>query len=209
MKPTLNIPNAVTASRILLTPLFLWLLLSDNGVMVQLAAALFLIAAISDWYDGWYARRYNAMSPFGAFFDPLADKIFIGAAFFAFVALGVLEFWMVLIIVGRDILTTLLRVLAERKGRPLVTSRIAKWKTAAQLVFLWYVVGAWTLNNVEYLREWIGADHIAALLSPVIVDPCMLLFVALSVYTALQYLIDHRHVSRFARKGNNVAQTPS
>lgn len=177
--------------------------------MVQLAAALFLIAAISDWYDGWHARRYNAMSPFGAFFDPLADKIFIGAVFFAFVALGVLEFWMVLIIVARDILTTLLRVLAERKGRPLVTSRIAKWKTAAQLVFLWYVVGAWTLNNVEYLREWIGADNIAALLSPVIVDPCMLLFVALSVYTALQYLIDHRHVSRFAGKGNNVAQTPS
>lgn len=208
MRPTLNIPNAITASRILLTPLFLWLLLSTDGVMVQLAAALFLVAAISDWYDGWYARRYNAMSPFGAFFDPLADKIFIGAAFFAFVALGVLEFWMVLIIVGRDIITTLLRVLAERKGRPLVTSRVAKWKTAAQLVFLWYVVGAWTLNNVEYLREWIGTEHITALVAPVIVDPIMLVFVALSVYTAFQYYLDHRHVS-LAGEGSNVARTPS
>lgn len=74
MKPTLNIPNAITASRILLTPLFLWLLLSNDGTLVQIAAAVFLVAAVSDWYDGWYARRYNAMSAFGTFFDPLADK---------------------------------------------------------------------------------------------------------------------------------------
>lgn len=209
MKPTLNIPNGITASRILLTPLFLWLLLSNDGVLVQIAAGIFLIAAVSDWYDGWYARRYDAMSPFGAFFDPLADKIFIGAAFFAFVALGVLELWMVIIIVARDILTTVLRVMGDRRGHPVVTSRTAKWKTAIQLIFLWYIVGAWTLNNVEYLRESIGEDHITGLLASEIVNPVMLLLVALSVYTAIHYIIEYRHVCRIPGKSRKVAGTPS
>ncbi|MCE2503719.1 MAG: CDP-diacylglycerol--glycerol-3-phosphate 3-phosphatidyltransferase [Chlorobi bacterium] len=209
MQPTLNIPNAITASRILLTPLFLWLLLSNDAMLVQIAAGIFLIAAVSDWYDGWYARRYNAMSPFGAFFDPLADKIFIGAAFFAFVALGVLELWMVIIITGRDILTTVLRVIADRKGNPVVTSRTARWKTAIQLIFLWYIVGAWTLNNVDYLRESIRQDYVAGFLAPAIVDPVMLLLVALSIFTAIHYLIEYHHVRRIPGKRGKVAGTPS
>lgn len=208
MKPTLNIPNAITASRILLTPLFLWLLLSNDAVLVQIAAAVFLVAAVSDWYDGWHARRYNAMSAFGTFFDPLADKIFIGAAFFAFVALGVLELWMVIVIVGRDLLTTVMRVIADRRGRPLVTSRLAKWKTALQLVFLWYVVAAWTLNNVEGLRRTRAGFGKNVLLSPWILDSVMIVLVALSLITAIQYLIENRHVIRLSG-GRDVARTPS
>lgn len=208
MKPTLNIPNAITASRILLTPLFLWLLLSNDATLVQIAAAVFLVAAVSDWYDGWYARKYNAMSAFGTFFDPLADKIFIGAAFFAFAALDLLELWMVIIIVARDIVTTVLRVIADRRGRPVVTSRLAKWKTATQLVFLWYIVAAWTVNNVGYLREVFRTGDQNILLSPWILDSMMLLLVVLSVITALTYLIENRHVFRVAG-GRNVARTPS
>ena len=208
MKPTLNIPNAITASRILLTPLFLWLLLSNDGTLVQIAAAVFLVAAVSDWYDGWYARRYNAMSAFGTFFDPLADKIFIGAAFFAFAALGVLQLWMVIVIVARDLLTTVLRIIADRRGSPVVTSRLAKWKTALQLVFLWYVVAAWTVNNVPYLHEMFSTNGENVLLSPWIVNSVMLLLVVLSVITAFTYLIENRHVIRLSG-GSNVARTPS
>lgn len=199
MKPTLNIPNAITGSRILLTPLFLWLLLSNDGVLVQISAAVFLIAAVSDWYDGWYARRYNAGSSFGTFFDPLADKVFIGAAFFAFVALDILELWMVIIIIGRDVVTTVLRYIADRHGSPVVTSRLAKWKTALQLIFLWYVVAAWTLHNVIWVRKAFGREATAALLSPAVVDPCMIILVALSLVTATIYIVENRHVFRLCR----------
>lgn len=192
----------------MLTPLFLWLLLSNDATLVQIAAAVFLVAAISDWYDGWYARRYNAMSAFGTFFDPLADKIFIGAAFFAFAALGVLQLWMVIIIVARDLITTVLRVVADRRGSPVVTSRLAKWKTAMQLVFLWYVVAAWTVSNVQYLQKTFGTSEENVFLSSWILDSVMLLLVVLSIITLLTYLIGNRHVIGTSG-GNNVARTPS
>ena len=204
MRPTLNIPNAITATRILLTPVFLWLLLSGDGVLVQIAAGVFVIAAVSDWYDGWYARRYNMLSPFGTFFDPLADKIFVGAGLFAFAALGILELWMVFIIVGRDVVTTLLRVVADRRGQPIVTSRLAKWKTAMQLVFLWYIVLVWTLRNIEWVARGIAPETFEMLLSWGIVQTAMILLVVLSVVTAVVYLVENRHILRF-RANENIA----
>lgn len=203
MRPTLNIPNGITATRILLTPVFLWLLLSNDGVLVQISAGIFLVAAISDWYDGWYARRHNALSAFGTFFDPLADKIFVGAGLFAFSALGVLELWMVFVIVGRDVVTTLLRIVADQRGQPVVTSRLAKWKTGLQLVFLWYIVLVWTVRNIEWLSARIPAEILEALLSPTIIVPSLLLLVLLSLLTATIYLIENRHVLRVSTDGNH------
>jgi CDP-diacylglycerol--glycerol-3-phosphate 3-phosphatidyltransferase len=204
MRPTLNIPNAITASRILLTPVFLWLLLSGDGVMVQISAAVFLIAAVSDWYDGWYARRYNMLSPFGTFFDPLADKILVGAGLFAFAALGVLELWMVCVIVARDVVTTLLRVVADRRGQPIVTSRLAKWKTAMQLVFLWYIVLVWTLRNIEWIARGIAPETFNMLLSWGVVQPTMIALVILSIVTASVYLIENRHILRIRTNENII-----
>ena len=202
MRPTFNIPNGITATRILLTPLFLWLLLSNDGVLVQISAGIFLIAAISDWYDGWYARRYNALSSFGTFFDPLADKIFVGAGLFAFAALDVLDLWMVFIIVGRDVVTTVLRVIADRRGQPVVTSRLAKWKTGLQLLFLWYIVVVWTVMNIEWLSARIPPETLTGLLSRPVVVPALLTLVVLSVLTATIYLIENRHVLRVSTDGN-------
>ncbi len=208
MKPELNFPNIITASRILLTPVFIWLLVSNDAVFVQLSAAVFLIAAVSDWYDGWYARRYNAMSAFGRFFDPLADKVLIGAAFFAFAFMNILPLWMVVIIVARDVLLTVLRVIADRKGQPVVTSRLAKWKTAFQLIFLWYIVAALTAGHIQWLKVWLGREFLSALFSPLVILIPMILLTALSVITAVQYLIENRHV--FTVNGNkNFAGTPS
>ncbi|MBS1913434.1 MAG: CDP-diacylglycerol--glycerol-3-phosphate 3-phosphatidyltransferase [Bacteroidetes bacterium] len=207
MKPELNFPNVITAARILLTPLFVWLVLSQDGVRVQVAALIFLLAAISDWYDGWYARRYNAMSAFGRFFDPLADKVLIGAAFFVFVTLGPFDLWMVLVIVGRDLVVTVLRVIADLKHQPVVTSRLAKWKTALQLIFLWYVVLVFTLKNVIWIREAITVARLDALLSPAIVMPAMLLLTLLSLVTAGQYLYENRHILRVLTNGSFARTT--
>lgn len=208
MKPEFNFPNMITATRILLTPLFIWLMMSDNGVDVQISALIFLLAAVSDWYDGWYARRYNAMSAFGRFFDPLADKVLIGAAFFAFVSVDLFSLWMVLVIVGRDLIVTLLRVVADLKHQPVVTSRLAKWKTALQLIFLWYVVAIFTLKNVQWIRQQVSAATFDAFLSPWVIDTAMLILTALSLITAVQYLIENRHTLRILTNGNLARTTP-
>lgn len=208
MKPEFNFPNIITAVRILLTPVFIWLVMSESGVMVQLAGLIFLIAAVSDWYDGWHARRYNKMSAFGRFFDPLADKVLIGAAFFVFASLGLFSLWMVLVIVGRDILVTLLRVVADLKGQPVVTSRFAKWKTALQLAFLCYIIAVVTVKNVEWLRLHMGTGFIDTLLSPWIVETSMIVLTILSLVTAGQYLIENRHTLRILVNGSLARSTP-
>ena len=179
-----------------------------DAVQVQLSAGVFLVAALSDWYDGWYARRHNAMSSFGRFFDPLADKVLISAAFFAFVFLDILSLWMVLVIVGRDVIVTILRVVADRKRQPVVTSRLAKWKTALQLVFLWYVIGAYTLRKVDWISARIDPRTIDLLFSPWIIQTSMLLLTALSLVTAAQYLFENRHTLRILTNGSLARTTP-
>jgi CDP-diacylglycerol--glycerol-3-phosphate 3-phosphatidyltransferase len=207
MKPEFNLPNMITASRIVLTPVFIFLMVSSDGILVQCAAAVFLIAAISDWYDGWYARRYNETSAFGRFFDPLADKVLTGAAFFAFVFLDVLPLWMVIITVGRDFLVTLLRVAADRRHMPMVTSRLAKIKTALQLAFLWYIVAIHTLNSIMWLRTSLSPKFLAGLSDPWIVLGSMLVLTALSVITFVQYLLENRHLLRILINGNYARTT--
>jgi len=206
MKPE-HLPNIITASRILLTPLFIWLMMSNDGILVQLSAGVFLLAALSDWYDGWYARKYNAMTRFGRFFDPLADKVLIGAAFFAFAFLERLPLWMVFIVVGRDILVTVLRVIADRRGHPVVTSRLAKWKTALQLVFLWYVVVAFTLHNIQWLVGYVRRPVLDRLFDPWLINGSMLVLTILSIITAVQYVIENRHILSFSN--GNFVRNPS
>lgn len=197
MKPELNIPNAVTALRVLLTPLFIWFLMSSDGVLVQVSAAVFLLAALSDWYDGWHARRYKAQSRFGTFFDPLADKVLVGAALIAFGSLGLLPMWMVLVVVGRDVLVTALRIFAERRGKAVVTGLLAKWKTGGQLLFLWYVVVVFTMNRVGWVQRAFHPSTFTNLLSPGTLYIPMIVLTALSVVTAVQYLIDNRYALPF------------
>lgn len=208
MKPEINFPNLITAARILLTPLFIWLMVSEDSLLVQLSALIFLIAAISDWYDGWYARRYNMMSAFGRFFDPLADKVLICAAFFAFVALGLFDLWMVLLIVARDIIVTLLRVVADIKHQPVVTSRLAKWKTAMQLIFLWYVVAVYTIRHIEWIGARVSTATLDSLFSPWVITSSMIVLTLLSLITAVQYLIENRHLLRLIFNGSVARTTP-
>lgn len=208
MKPEFNFPNIITSVRILLTPLIVVLIMSEDPVWVQVSGVIFLLAAVSDWYDGWYARRYNAMSPFGRFFDPLADKVLIGAVFFAFVALDLFELWMVITIVARDVVVTLLRIAADRTGQPVVTSGMAKFKTALQLIFLSYIVGVHVACHIEWVNAAVGAEQLHHLDAPWIVDGGLILLSALSIVTMIQYLLQNRHVVRSLIHGS-LARTTS
>ena len=117
----MTLPNQLTILRIILTPVFLYLFLSSDPLLIQISLAVFFIAALTDWYDGWLARKYNYISDWGKFWDPLADKILTSTAFLGFVFVGLLPLWMVLLIIVRDLVVTLLRAYAESRGYNFVT----------------------------------------------------------------------------------------
>ena len=105
-----------------------------------MALIIFLVASITDAYDGYYARKYNEITAEGKFLDPLADKILVSSAFISFALLGIIDFWMVGIIIFRDLFVTGLRMAMEQKGRTLVTSIIAKLKTSAQMIIIIFIL---------------------------------------------------------------------
>ena len=132
------IPNLLTSSRIFLVPVFLYFLFSDFSHGKLLALIFFVIAAITDAYDGKIARKHNIVTKFGIFFDPLADKFLVLSAFYAFMFISELDttikLWMIILISFRDILVTLLRTIMQYKGITMITSKLGKIKTAFQLI---------------------------------------------------------------------------
>ncbi len=108
---------------------------------------IFTVASFTDAYDGYYARKYNAVSESGKFLDPLADKILASSAFISFAVLGLIDIWMVAIIILRDLFVTLLRMRMKKGGESLVTSNIAKSKTAAQLITIIFTLIYLSINN--------------------------------------------------------------
>ena len=132
----MTIPNILTVFRIFLTPFFVYCLFADFNNAYLFALIIFIVASITDAYDGYYARKYDVVTESGKFLDPLADKILVSSAFISFAVLGLIEFWMVGLIIFRDIFITLLRMLMKRNDRTLVTSNIAKSKTSAQLTLI-------------------------------------------------------------------------
>ncbi len=145
------LPNQLTTLRIILTPVFLFLFISGDSVLIQISLVVYIIAAITDWYDGWLARKFNYITTWGKFMDPLADKILTSTAFFAFVEIGELELWMVIVVVFRDVLVTGLRLFAEWKKKSFTTSYLAKIKTVVQMVFIFYLLIVFTLQENEFL----------------------------------------------------------
>ena len=128
-----------------------------------MALVIFLVASITDAYDGYYARKYNEITKEGKFLDPLADKILVSSAFISFALLGIIDFWMVGIIIFRDLFVTGLRMAMEQKGKTMVTSIIAKLKTSAQMIiitFILIILGlkglslAWAMPVLDIVKEY-------------------------------------------------------
>lgn len=147
-----NIANIITVVRIFLAPVFIWLLLADNaefGVMRYLAAALFILAIITDSVDGLLARRQNLITDFGKLLDPIADKVLIGSALVTLSILGELWWWVTILILVREFGITAFR-LAVVRDRVIPASRGGKLKTIVQAVAIsFYLVPVWLL-----LGDW-------------------------------------------------------
>jgi len=136
----MNLPNKLTLARILLSPVFMVFLLIDNVYSRYFATLIFLIAALTDLYDGYIARKYGVVTGFGKFMDPLADKILVSTAFISFVALGYVKAWMILVIIVREFLITGLRSLAAYKGMVIMPTILAQVKTFSQMLVIMIIL---------------------------------------------------------------------
>jgi CDP-diacylglycerol--glycerol-3-phosphate 3-phosphatidyltransferase/cardiolipin synthase len=137
---SLNVPTALTWLRILLIPVFVGVYYLPDAWLAPagknwLAMSIFAVAAITDWLDGWLARRLGLTSAFGAFLDPVADKLMVAAALILLVALGRAEAWLAIIIIGREIAISALREwMAELgAGKSVAVAFVGKLKTTAQM----------------------------------------------------------------------------
>ncbi len=191
----LTVPNQLTLLRILLSPVFAYLILSDSSLNRQLSLIVFIIAALTDWYDGWIARKMGHISRWGKFLDPLADKIFSSVALLVFVALGLVDAWMVWIVIVRDFLITGLRSYAEYKDEPIITSKSAQAKTFGQFVVIYYILILYVARSVPFIySEWGGT--IDTLMHPQVLFGMMLVVTLSTVGTGIAYLFDNRKFLR-------------
>ncbi|WLR52403.1 CDP-diacylglycerol--glycerol-3-phosphate 3-phosphatidyltransferase [Bacillus tianshenii] len=141
-----NLPNKITLSRIILIPIFMLFMLANlpfgtvnigtEAVPVAhvIGAAIFIFAALTDWVDGYLARKYNLVTNMGKFLDPLADKLLVSAALISLVEMGFAAAWMVIVIIGREFAVTGLRLVAAAEGEVLAASQLGKIKTTVQMV---------------------------------------------------------------------------
>lgn len=188
----MNIANKLTLLRIVLTFVFMFFLF-QHGLWAKVTSlAIFIFAALSDLFDGMIAHRKNLVTDFGKLMDPIADKILVVAAFTAFLQMQLIEAWMVVIIIAREILITSLRLFALNKGKVLSATRAGKHKTLFQMVVIFFILGFIVLKEVmltfftwnpaweKFFRQGIYIF--------------MLFTVGLTLYSGISYLWDNRKV---------------
>lgn len=165
-----SLPNLLTLSRIVIIPIFVGLLLVGEPWASWIAFALFVLAALTDWFDGWLARRQKTVSNLGRFLDPVADKLLVAAAVVMLVAAGLAPAVAAVIILCRELMVSGLREFLAESRVGLPVSRLAKWKTTVQLAALSVLLVAAAMApepDVAAMLAWIGAGlfWLAALLS--------------------------------------------
>jgi len=143
----MNTPNKLTLLRIIIAPIFMIFFTIDNFHWRMIALGLFIIAALTDLADGYYARKYGVITGFGRFMDPLADKILVSSALISFIALRYTSPLPVMLIIGREFAITGLRLLAAYRGVVISPSWWAKVKTFLQLTIVGVILAYITLIN--------------------------------------------------------------
>lgn len=157
-----------------------------------LSLVVFVFAALSDFLDGFLAQRRNMVTDFGRLMDPIADKILVLAAFIAFVQMQLVDTWMVVIIVSREILITSLRLFALNKGKVLSSARAGKHKTVSQMAAIFCILGFIVLKEtVLAFSTWNPAWERIFRNSIYVL---MLFTVTLTLYSGLHYLWENRKV---------------
>ncbi len=151
----MNLPNKLTMLRVIMIPFFLVFLLTDvaGGASRYIAAGIFIVASLTDMLDGKIARKYNLVTNFGKFMDPLADKLLVCSAMIAFVELGRLPAWIVIVIISREFIISGFRLVAADNGVVIAASYWGKFKTTFQMLMIIMLVLQLNFPYVDIV-EW-------------------------------------------------------
>ena len=189
----MNLPNKITLSRIFLIPIFIillsvpldwgaWDIGQESLPVVHFVAALiFLLASLTDFLDGHFARKYNLVTNMGKFLDPLADKLLVSAAFILAVDLGLAPAWIIIVIISREFAITGFRLVASGEGIVLAASSMGKLKTVFQIL----AVALLLLHNYPFSYIGIPFDMIVLYIALI-----------LTVWSGVEYFVKNWHVVR-------------
>lgn len=178
----INLPNTLAAIRILLAPVMFFFLVERDGFLLRdidvswlnyFAALIFVIASITDFFDGYIARKWNQKTTLGAIIDPLADKMLVLAAFLGLMMIGVANAWAVFLILSREFFITGLRIVAAGEHRDISASNSGKLKTFFQIFAIGFLMMDWPFGN-ELL--WVA--------------------VILTIYSGMQYVFSYLEKSK-------------
>lgn len=172
----MNTANKITMFRVCMIPVFLVVLYWDFDGSRYVALGIFIIASLSDFADGYIARKYNLISDFGKFMDPLADKILVLSAMIVFVEWGAMPAWALLLVVTREFAVTALRLVAAPGGRVIAAGKSGKVKTAATMVCICFMLLP--------IPDWANTA-------------CWIVIVATTVYSGAEYFIKNRDCLSF------------
>jgi len=190
----INPATKLTLLRIFLVPFFMVFMFVDNLWTRIFALVIFVLAAITDLYDGVLARRFKQITDFGIFLDPLADKLLISAAFISFVGLRELHIpaWMVVLIIAWEFIITGLRLLAMSIGKVIAADKTGKFKTTSQIVSIIVILVILILNSL--MKRF--PEHLLFLKYLLSMLPYWIMFyiTALTVYSGASYLYKHRQI---------------
>ena len=173
----MNLPNILAFSRLAMAPLLLWLLAGRDSSLLQgiheswldyFAALVFVLASVTDFFDGYIARMFNQITALGKIIDPLADKMLTLAAFLGLIVLQRADVWAIFLILSREFFITGLRVVAVGEGKEISSSMAGKVKTVSQMfaigfltmnwpggeTLLWIAVAITLYSGYEYIREY-------------------------------------------------------
>lgn len=130
----MNLANKLTLSRIFMIPIFIIFLMQNTPTTMAIAGAIFIVASLTDFLDGYIARSRNLVTKFGKFMDPLADKLLVISAFICFVELQVIPSWIVILIVARELIISIFRAIAASEGIVIAAGKLGKYKTTTQMI---------------------------------------------------------------------------
>ncbi len=182
-----------------LSPLCLWFMLDQTLLATFIAFVVFIVAAITDYMDGYYARKLGVVTSFGNFMDPLADKILTTAAFVGFALQNRVEWWMVWVVIVRDALMTLMRLYGDTVHMPVKTSWSAKVKTTVQMVYIIVILLLGVCEVwIQQQRQTVSIFDVLIELSVYTMSSLHVVYIGMVVvttvttWTAIEYVYENR-----------------
>ena len=169
----MNLPNKLTLLRIIMIPVFVVLLYLDFPFNNLVALAVFILASITDTLDGYIDRKYNLITDFGKFMDPIADKLLVTAAMLVFVDWHMMPAWVVIVVVAREFIVSALRLVAANNGRVIAAGWSGKVKTASTMVCICIMLLG--------LPQWVNAV-------------CSAVILVTTAYSGIEYLVKNKDV---------------